>query len=117
MMSCKQKYDGKKFMERLNIYNGYLETVLKQVDDFTVKGKHYYQILDKQMGPPHLWSKIDKSSISTMMNLTMDKVDDMENIINRTAKLWDQIKAVYANRSHEEDTVAVLVDDLKIVEG
>lgn len=117
MLKCKNKYKGKLFFERLETYKDYMDEVLKNVDEFTITGKQYYKALEKQNGPPHLRSKLDKSCISVMMNMTLEKVEEVESIINKTAQQWRQIQSIYANRSHEEDTVAILVDDFKIVEA
>lgn len=117
MLQCKKKYKAKRFFEKLVTYKDYMEIVLKNVDKFTIRGKKYYKALEKQNGPPHLQTKIEKSCITVMMNMTMEKVEEVESVINRTRELWNQIQSIYANRSHEEDTVAILVDDFKIVEA
>lgn len=117
MLQCKKKYKARRFLEKLATYKDYMEIVLKNVDEFTIRGKKYFKALEKQNGPPLLQSKIEKSCITVMMNMTIEKVEEVESVINRTRELWNQIQSIYANRSHEEDTVAILVDDFKIEEA
>lgn len=101
MFLYKEKDDGSKLMRRLLTYNEYLDTVLKNVEEETVLGNKLYKALDRELGPPHLKSKLYNILMHRMFNLTFEQVEEAENIVQKTRKLWDKIQYVVGNRTLE----------------
>ncbi|KAG8335871.1 hypothetical protein J6590_058651 [Homalodisca vitripennis] len=113
ILLCKDKYNGRKLLDKLTLYNDYMNAVLKHVDEFTVLGKKCYTTLEKQNGPPHLSSEINHNYLSAVMNVTGNQI---EEIVNKTRDIWTQIRSTYEHRKYEDERTAILVDSFHLVQ-
>lgn len=103
MLLYTSRHDGNVFMEKLNKYNDYLEEVLKNVEEETPLGNKLYKALDRELGPPHLKCQVYNILMTRMFNITLDKVDEVEIIIEKTREMWNKIQYVINNRTLEAE--------------
>ncbi|KAG8335870.1 hypothetical protein J6590_108754 [Homalodisca vitripennis] len=101
MLLYQKRHDGNKFMKMLLTYNDYLEEVFKNVEDETPSGNKLYKTLERELGPPHLRSKVYNVLMTRMFNLTFEQVEEVEAIIEKTREMWNQIQYVVNNRTLE----------------
>lgn len=101
MLLYTKRHDGNVFMKKLNKYNEYLETVLKNVEEETPLGNKLYKALDRDLGPPHLKCQVYNVLMTRMMNITFDQVDEVESTIEKTREMWNKIRYVVNNRTLE----------------